>query len=163
MKILVFTEGTILIDGAWAGLRREEMIRRSRLGQGSGNFGSSVPAGQAAAKLHGWLRQGAEIHYLTSRTKPEEVEAIRQVLRRHTFPEGRLWFRVAGERYADVAARVKPDVLIEDDCESIGGEAEMTYPHLRADLKAQIVSIVVIEFGGIDHLPDDVQSLVSSG
>lgn len=33
------------------------------------------------------------------------------------------------------------------------------YPHLRADLKARIVSIVVTEFGGIDHLPDDSRDL----
>jgi hypothetical protein len=32
----------------------------------------------------------------------------------------------------------------------------MTYPHLRPELKAKIRSIVVEEFGGIDHLPDDI-------
>lgn len=159
MKLLVFTEGTLLIDGAWCGLPRDEIVRRSRLRQGSGDFAASVPIGNAMAKLRAWHDQGAEIAYLTSRTRVEQITEIQRVLTRHHFPEGRLWFRRSGEAYADVAAQVRPDVLIEDDCESIGGEAEMTYPHLRADLKARIVSIVVTEFGGIDHLPDDLRDL----
>jgi hypothetical protein len=32
----------------------------------------------------------------------------------------------------------------------------MTYPHLKPELKAKIKSIVVKEFGGIDHPPDDI-------
>lgn len=45
-----------------------------------------------------------------------------------------------------------PDILIEDDCESIGGEKEMVYPHIKDELKSKIKSIVVKEFEGIDHL-----------
>ncbi len=51
--------------------------------------------------------------------------------------------------------------IIEDDCESIGGEKEMTYPGIKSELKTRIKSIVVKEFGGIDHLPGDVSALVS--
>ena len=50
---------------------------------------------------------------------------------------------------------VVPDILIEDDCESIGGEREMVYPRLSLAIKRRVKSIVVKEFGGIDHLPDD--------
>lgn len=50
-------------------------------------------------------------------------------------------------------------VLIEDDCESIGGGPEMTYPHIRPEIKSQIKSIPVKEFGGIDHLPDELEKL----
>ncbi|OGD56370.1 hypothetical protein A3E73_00070 [Candidatus Beckwithbacteria bacterium RIFCSPHIGHO2_12_FULL_47_17] len=42
----------------------------------------------------------------------------------------------------------------------IGGEAEMTYPHIREDLKPKIKSIVVKEFQGIDHLPEKLQDLL---
>jgi len=59
-----------------------------------------------------------------------------------------------------VAERVMPDILIEDDCESIGGESEMIYPHIREDLKQKIKSIVVKEFQGIDHLPDSLTALI---
>jgi hypothetical protein len=52
-----------------------------------------------------------------------------------------------------------PDVLIEDDCESIGGAAETTDCQIRPDLRARIRSIIVPEFGGIDHLPDSLDEL----
>jgi len=68
-------------------------------------------------------------------------------------------FRKEGEKYKDVAEKLMPDVLIEDNCESIGGEPEMTYPHINEDLKKKIKSIIVKEFGGIGHLPDDVHKL----
>lgn len=52
-----------------------------------------------------------------------------------------------------------PDVLIEDDCESIGGEPQMTYPHVKKNKKKLIKSIVVKEFSGIDNLPDSLEAL----
>lgn len=52
-----------------------------------------------------------------------------------------------------------PDILIEDDCGSIGGEPEMTYPHIDPKKKRQIKSIVVKEFSGIDNLPDKLEEL----
>jgi hypothetical protein len=155
MRILVFTEGTLMVHPSGAGLPREAIVRQVQAGLATEPFRSYVPLGAAAARLRAWQQHGAEIVYLTSRTRPDEVEDVRAVLREHGFPEGELYFRAAGESYADVAERVRPDVLVEDDCESIGGEPEMTYPHTRPELKARITSIVVPEFGGIDHLPDD--------
>lgn len=70
-----------------------------------------------------------------------------------------LYFRYPGEDYKDVAEKLMPDIIVEDDCESIGGEIEMTYPHIRADLKKKIKSVVVKEFGGIDYLPDKIELL----
>lgn len=95
--------------------------------------------------------------YLTSRTAPDEIADIAEVLRRHRFPNGRLFHRLKGEEYHAVAERVKPDILIEDDCESIGGEREMT--SYKLDQKAKIRAIIVEEFGGIDHLPDEMEGL----
>ena len=68
-------------------------------------------------------------------------------------------FRKKGESYKDVAEKVKPDILVEDDCESIGGEKEMTYTFIEKGLKEKIISIPIKEFGGIDHLPDSIESL----
>jgi hypothetical protein len=167
LRILVFTEGTLLIGADEAHLSRAERIqavKRKIARQAAGgppiDFSAEVPPGNAVDKLHAWRRQGAEIMYLTSRTQPDEIEEIRSVLDRFGFPVGQLFFRRAGEAYSDVAERVLPDVLVEDDCESIGGEVEMTYPHIRPELKAKIKSIVIPEAGGIDHLPDDVASLM---
>jgi len=50
-------------------------------------------------------------------------------------------------------------VLIEDDCESIG-PGQITYPQIPSAARARIKSIIVPEFGGIDHLPDDPQALL---
>jgi hypothetical protein len=69
-------------------------------------------------------------------------------------------YRARGEGYADVALRVRPDVIVEDDCESIGGSSEMTYPALPEQARARIASVVVREFEGIDDLPDDPARLV---
>lgn len=162
MRILVFTEGTIITHASAAGLAREEIVRQVQEGNGSlSDYASCIPIGGAVEKLLTWKRQAAAISYLTSRTVPEEIQDIRDVLRKYDFPEGELFFRREGEQYKDVAARVLPDLLIEVDCESIGGEVEMTYPHITAELRAKIHSIVVKEFGGIDHLPDRVSDLIS--
>jgi hypothetical protein len=74
---------------------------------------------------------------------------------------GELFYRRPGESYADVATRVLPTILIEDDCESIGGPVEMTYPHIHPELKLKFKSIAVKEFGGMDHLPDRLADLIS--
>lgn len=80
MRIMVFTEGTLLTHEAWVGLPREEIVRRVSAGLSPRDFSGSVPVGGAVEKLHAWQRQGAEIMYLTSRTRPDQVEIIRQVL-----------------------------------------------------------------------------------
>jgi putative hydrolase of the HAD superfamily len=161
MKIMVFTEGTIFTHSDWIGLTREETSQRIQNGERP-KYAGTVPIGNAAAKLRAWSDAGAEIVYLTSRRSPEEVELARQLLRRYGFPGGELFFCREGEEYRDAAERATPDVLVEDDCESIGGEVEMTYPHLRPGLKARIASIVVREFGGIDHLPEDPFDLLAA-
>ena len=160
MKIMVFTEGTIFGHSNWIGLAREEIVQRIRAGEQL-DYAGTIPIGNAAKKIQGWKDAGAEILYLTSRRSPQEVEQVREVLQAHGFPAGQLFFRLEGEEYKDATERAMPDILIEDDCESIGGEIEMTYPHIRPEIKERIVSIVVKEFGGIDHLPETLSELIS--
>ncbi len=137
MKILVFTEGTAI------------------------RFTLKIPAENAPQKLQTWGKQGAEIAYLTSRTQPDEIQTVKNILDRYGFPQGELFYRRVGEQYKDVAERVMPDILVEDDCKSIGGQVEMTYPHINPELKVKIKSIVVEEGGGIDHLPDNIADLAT--
>ncbi len=160
MKIMVFTEGTILNHSIWLGLAREEIVRRVKSGERP-DYAEIIPIGEAARKVQAWSDAGAEILYLTSRRSPEEIEQVRQALQQCGFPPGQLFFRLEGEEYKDAAERALPDILIEDDCESIGGEIEMTYPHIRPEIRAKIISIVVKEFGGIDHLPEALSELTS--
>jgi len=161
MKILVFTEGTILMHKNALGLTHEEIIQQIKEKEESvEKYESYVSIGDAAKKLNVWKEDGADIFYLTSRKKRTEIEQIRNVLKRNGFPEGQLLFRKEKEEYKDVAERVIPDVLVEDDCESIGGADEMTITHIKPEIKKKIKSIPVREFGGIDYLPDRISELM---
>lgn len=163
MKILVFTEGTIMMHKGGFGLKREEIVQQVKDRERAvKDYASYIPIGNAAKKIRAWKEQGADILYLTSRRESEEIEQIRNVLRKYDFYEGKLYFRKGKEEYKDVAERIMPNIIIEDDCESIGGEKEMTYSCMKTGLKGKIKSISVPEFAGIDHLPYDLKSLVTS-
>ena len=182
MKILVFTEGTILMHASAKDVSREERVKQSKragiqreernlayntnatpssVEPGSVyDFKNQIPVGNPVSKLTNWKKQGAIIYYLTSRRIKDEIQAIQNVLKNYHFPDYQnLYFRQRGEDYKDVAERLMPDIIIEDDCESIGGEKEMIYPHISLELKKKIKSIVVKEFEGIDNLPDEVIKL----
>jgi len=161
MKILILTEGTLIIHPSAKGYSREDIVKQVKSGTDSSiyNWRTYIPIGNSVEKLQKWKSQGAKILYLTSRIKPREVEDVKSVLKKHGFPEGQLLFRQKGEEYKDVAEKAMPNVLIEDDCESIGGMEEMTITNIKPDLKKKIKSVVVKEFEGIDHLPDDLKNL----
>jgi hypothetical protein len=160
MRILVFLHGTTVMHRAAVGHTREERVEQVQQRNPSVvDYAAYVPVGEAVAKLARWQREGAQICYLSSHRKPEDVAKDAAVLERFDFPAGEVLFRQPGESYADVARRAMPDVLIEDDCESIGGEVEMTYRHLQPDEQVHITGIVVREFEGIDQLPDTLVEL----
>jgi len=152
---MIFTEGTLTMPSIGMNVSSKERVKQVQDGLPEvDNFETYIPVGNAVNKLKAWQKQGLEICYLTSRKLPEEVAMVRKTLKKYDFPDGEVFFRNSNEQYKDVAERVLPDILIEDDCESIGGEIEMTYPHISPELKKKIKSITVREFGGIDHLPD---------
>jgi hypothetical protein len=162
MKIMVFLQGTILMHRSGLGQPREERVRQVLNREKSiYDWASYVPIGDAVKKLRKWKAQGAEIIYLSSHKKSEDIRLDEIVLRKYGFPDGTVFFRRDHEEYKDVAERVRPDILIDDDCESIGGEKEMTYPHIKPDLQKVVKSVVVQEFDGIDHLPDEISALIS--
>ncbi len=143
------------------GHSREEIVRQVKMKDSSiHDYAKYVPVKYATTKIKGWYALGAEIIYLTSRQKLYEIEQIKQVLIKHNFPMGCLEHREGEETYRDVAERIMPDILIEDDCESIGGEKKMTITHVSPDKKVKIKSISLKEFGGIDHLPDNLKELL---
>jgi|AmaraimetFIIA100_FD_contig_41_26421032_length_761_multi_4_in_0_out_0_2 hypothetical protein len=59
------------------------------------------------------------------------------------------------------AERLELDVLVEDDCESIGGPARTIASQLSPTTRRSIRCIVVPEFVGLGHLPDDPRELLS--
>ncbi|MBI4918861.1 hypothetical protein HY837_02960 [archaeon] len=167
MKILIFTEGTLLMHENAVWHSREEIVQQVKNKDPSvKNYSTYVPIGRCIDKLRAWKEKGATIIYLTSRKSPEEIEAIQNLLTFYEFPEGKLEFRkklsglmgLFNEEYKDVVERIMPDILIEDDCESIGGEKQMCYTNVKEELKSKIKSIVVKEFEGIDNLPDELKS-----
>jgi hypothetical protein len=160
MKLLIFLHGTTIMHRSAAGRTRAERVQQVRDKETSvRDFAAYIPVGDAANKLRRWNEQGAEIVYLSSHQRQDDVDKDQTVLRAYDFPAGQVVFRQGGERYQDLAERVRPDVLIEDDCESIGGAAQMVYPRLQAAIQASMTSITVKEFEGIDHLPDDLATL----
>lgn len=117
------------------------------------SFKNYVPVGNCVKIINGWHEQGAQVSYCTSR-KGKNVRVIADLLERHGLPGERLYFRDGTQTYKDIVEAVKPDVLIEDDCVSIGGARQMCITHVSPEIKRDIQSVVVREFEGIDHLMD---------
>lgn len=160
MKIMVFLHGTVIMQKAGINHTPQERSQQVKDGEASvHDLASYVSIDNAVAKLHSWQTQGAEILYLTFHKDAEGLRHDKRVLRKHEFPVGPVLFRRSQEGYNDVVERVLPDILIEDDCESIGGESQMAYPRMKEEIKSRIKSIVVTEFAGIDHLPDALSDL----
>ena len=142
MKILVFTEGTAT--------RHPSEERRF-------DVASFVPTAGAVDKVSRWREQGVEICYLTSQRPADGCRAVEATLQRHGFPAGELHYRREGEEYVDVVRRVGPDVLVEDDCQSIGWDEVIT-PKLKPEWG--ITGVIVPENGGLAHLADDHRELL---
>ncbi len=136
IRIMIFAEGTILRP-------------RSKLFLFS--FKNYVPIGDCAAVIRRWHALGARICYCTSR-KGRKVNVIADLLKRYALPGDALYYRGAGEAYKDIVEAVRPEVLIEDDCKSIGGQRQMCITHAALEVRQRIRSVVVREFEGIDHL-----------
>lgn len=145
MEILVFLHGTLIMH---------------KKGSSVLDYANYIPVGKAVDKLKKWQSQGAEILYLSSHENEEDIRKDKIVMERYNFPEGEIYWRQNGESYADVVEKIMPDILIEDDCESIGGEKEMVYTNMKPELRTKIKQIMVKEFAGIDHLPDDIEDLL---
>lgn len=161
MKILVFLHGTLIMHKNAEGETREERVKQVMNGDASvHDYASYIPVRNAVEKLKSWQLQGAEIIYLSSHESAEDVEKDKLVLDKYDFPKGHVFYCQNGESYKDIAEKIIPDVLIEDDCESIGGEKEMTITLVKPEIKQKIKSIVVKEFSGIDDLPDDLKLLL---
>ena len=145
LTIMIFAEGTILKPKSWLSLY---------------NHNSYVPIGNAVAVINSWQQQRANIIYCTSHKKKQAVD-IANILRKYGFCGCCLVAREPKERYSDIVEALRPDILIEDDCRSIGGAWQMCIHKVKAEIKQQIKSIVVSEFKGIDHLPVDVNQLMN--
>ena len=154
-KILIFLHGTIIMHQSGANCSRDERVKQSERRDTSVlDYENYIPIGDAVKKVREWQKQGYQIAYLSSHEDAKDVEKDRTVLERYDFPKAEIYYRKNGESYAQVAEKIMPDILIEDDCESIGGAEEMTITHIKREIKKNIKSIFVKEFEGVDNLPD---------
>ncbi|MFX1574924.1 MAG: hypothetical protein ACFFB0_19480 [Promethearchaeota archaeon] len=142
------------------GLSRRQIVQQiiEDIDESIYDFASYIPIGNVVEKLSSWHNQGATILYLSSHLTLENIKIDKMVLKKYDFPKGPIFYR-KNQTWNSPVKKSKPDILIEDDCESIGGVYQMTYPNLRQELKSKIKSIVIKEFGGIDNLPDDINEL----
>jgi len=143
-RVLIFTEGTILAPSS--------ILKHF-------NHASYIPIKNAVTKITSWYQQGAEVIYLTSCKKEKHIDKIKELLLMHQFPGQRLYYREKGQKYKDIIEAVMPDILIEDNCQSIGGRWQMCITYVKPEIKAGIKSIVVKEFKGIDDLPELISEL----
>jgi len=143
--IMIFTEGTVL------GPKNALQFF---------NVASYIPIKNSVDIIKSWVRQGAEIIYCTSRKNSKEVNEVKDILTKHNFLGKRLYYREKDQNYKDIVEMVVPNVLIEDDCRSIGGKSQMCITHVTQAVKNKIKSISVKEFGGIDDLPLSLSDLL---
>lgn len=144
LKLMIFTEGTIL--------KPKNIFQYF-------SISTYIPINNAVSIIRSWDEQGAEIFYFTSSRKPKQVEAIKVNLLKHQFKGTKLYFRSEKQEYSDVVEEVIPDILIEDDCRSIGGEKEMCITYVKPEIKSMIKSIIVKEFKGIEDLSKNLSYL----
>jgi hypothetical protein len=113
MKILVFTEGTVLMHALAKGVSREERVEQSqniiaRLKVTPGSvrdFKNYIPVGNAVEKLKSWKHQGAEIIYLTSRRIKSEIETIKKYCPKIIFPTGKIFTFVKREKIIKISPK----------------------------------------------------------
>ena len=161
LRILIFLHGTSIMHKNAFGLSREEIIKQVKddVDDSISDFATYIPICNVVKKLTTWQNQGAEILYLSSHKSLVNVINDETVLRKYNFPKGPIFFRKENDWNLRIE-EAKPDILIEDNCESIGGEHQITYPNLKKELKSKINSIIVKEFSGIDNLPDNIYELM---
>ena len=143
ITIMIFCEGTILKPKSIFSLYSHKKY---------------LPIGNAVQKINNWWEQGADIVYCTSR-RGIGAEKMSELLKLYGFKGTILYSRERSETYKNIIESIRPNILIEDDCRSIGGSWQMCLTHVSLEVKSSIKSIIVREFKGIDHLPEKLEQL----
>lgn len=109
------------------------------------------PIGNAVQSVNALYDEGHEI-YLCSYVRKSRYGFIRSVVNFYGMKYTKILCRDKGEAYSEIVERLKPDVLIEDDCKSIGGLKACCITDVKKEIKRDIQSIIVPEFSGIDNV-----------
>ena len=138
-KIMIFVEATILTP-------KYNNNILSRI-----SMTTYIPINNAIETLKKWQEEGYEVIYLTS-LKGRRAMKMAQHLDELGFTGSMVGYRQKNQDYATLIKEELPDILIEDNCLSVGGEQNMCYNLLSDELKKEIKHIVVEEFKGIDDV-----------
>lgn len=130
-------------------------------------FKNYIPIEGANIILKKWAEAGHEIIYISSHRNRNDVKADAYVLKKFGFPKGKILYRHKNISYKSVIKKEKPEIIIEDNCESIEKwitkkvgflprflirrlcRREMVCYHIPKAMKKEIKSIIVEEFKGI--------------
>lgn len=112
------------------------------------------PIGNAVKTVNTLHERGHEI-YLCSYARKARYNFITAIVDFYGMSYTEILCRERGETYSEIVERLKPDILIEDDCKSIGGLKECCITHVKEEIKQNIHSIIVPEFSGIDDIVID--------
>lgn len=139
MKIMIFIEGTTFYTTPFLFLFLKYGYK---------------PIGNAVEIVNSWYGKGYEI-YLCSYVRKTRFRFIKKVMDFYKIKYTEILCRRKGEKYSEIVERLKPDILIEDDCKSIGGLKECCITDVKKEIKVNIQSIIVPEFSGIDGIRID--------
>lgn len=113
------------------------------------------PLGKSIKIVNDLFDRGNEI-YLCSYVRKNRYSFIKSIMDYYKVKYTQILCRDKGENYSDLVEHVRPDILIEDDCTSIGGEKEWCITNVREDIRTNIKSIIIEEFTGIDHIEKEI-------
>ncbi|HKM20969.1 MAG TPA: hypothetical protein VJZ01_02890 [Lachnospiraceae bacterium] len=136
MRIMIFIEGTTFYT-------RPLLFLFTKHGY--------KPIGNAVKKVNALYDSGHEI-YLCSYVRKQRSNFIKSIVDFYGMKYTDILCRDKGEKYSDIVEQLKPDILIEDDCKSIGGLKECCITDVKEEIKKDIQSIIVSEFVGIDNI-----------
>ena len=116
MKLLIFLHGTVIMHKNANYTSRKERVKQSVNEDPSVlDYENYIPIENSVKKLKTWERQGTTIIYLSSHENLKDVKKDKYVLKKYGFPSGKIVFRRKGEQYKNIAEKIIPDILIEDD------------------------------------------------
>jgi hypothetical protein len=139
-KIMIFIEGTTFYT-------KPVLFLFSKKGY--------VPIGKSIEIINELYDKGNEI-YLCSYVRKNRYTFIKSVMDYYKIKYTKILCREKEEQYKDLVESILPDILIEDDCKSIGGEKEWCITNVKEEMKQNIKSIIVEEFSGIDNIENNI-------
>jgi hypothetical protein len=172
VKVLVYLQGTIIMHKSGKDKipqeRRKQVLDKSD--ETIFDFENYIPINKANDILTKWKMKGIDIVYMSSHRNKKDLNKDIKVLEKYNFPKGEILYRDFFHRYNSLIKKELPDIIIEDDCASIGNwirerykfipetivnflkRREMIYPCLDYKIKQNIKSIVIEEFSGIENI-----------